>query len=180
MLPHIYYFKVKKINCVKRLRQVVEWDPKAILYINATNDEEWTRQQVEEYSNRVANYFLQKGLKKGDTVAFFMPNRPEYIITWFGLSKIGVIPALVNYNLRKKPLLHTIKVVKCRAVIYGLELESGTVSQNRRPCILMHLVCVFFSQPLRRFGMNSWNTRAISDFSTPRGVPNWQNQQSPH
>ena len=130
MLPHTYYFKLNKINCVKRLRQVVEWDPKAPLYVNATNDEEWTRQQVEEYSNRVANYFLQKGLKKGDTVAFFMPNRPEYIITWFGLAKIGVIPALVNYNLRKKPLLHTIKVVKCKAVIYGLELESGTVSQK--------------------------------------------------
>ena len=125
MLPYAYYFKLKKINCVKRFRQIVEWDPLKTLFINATNDEEWTRQRVEEYSNRVANYFLQRGFKKGDTVAFFMPNRPEYIITWFGLAKIGVIPALVNFNLRKKPLLHTIKVVKCKAIIYGLELESG-------------------------------------------------------
>ncbi len=39
--------------------------------------------QVEDYSNRVANYFLAKGFKKGDTVAFYMPNRPEYIIHWY-------------------------------------------------------------------------------------------------
>ena len=132
MLPYAYYFKLKKINCVKRFRQIVGWDPHKTLFVNATNDEEWTRQQVEEYSNRVANYFMQRGFKKGDTVAFFMPNRPEYIITWFGLAKIGVIPALVNFNLRKKPLLHTIKVVKCKAIIYGLELESGMKGKGRR------------------------------------------------
>jgi solute carrier family 27 fatty acid transporter 1/4 len=36
-----------------------------------------------------------------------------------------VIPALVNYNLRKASLLHTIKIVNCKAIIYGLELESS-------------------------------------------------------
>ena len=125
MPAYFYYFKFKKLNCVSRFRQVVGWDPDGTLFVNVTNDEEWTRQQVEEQSNRVANYFMQRGFKKGDTVAFFMPNRPEYIILWFGLAKIGVIPALVNFNLRKKPLLHTIKVVKCKAIIYGLELEAG-------------------------------------------------------
>ncbi len=39
--------------------------------------------QVEDYSNQVANYFLARGYKKGDTVAFYMTNRPEYIITWY-------------------------------------------------------------------------------------------------
>ena len=73
----------------------------------------------------VANYFLGRGYKKGDSVALFMINRPEWVITWLGLVKIGVIPALINCSIRKKQLLHTTSVANCRAMIYGLELESG-------------------------------------------------------
>ena len=80
---------------------------------------------MEEYSNRVANYFLSLGYVKGDSVAFFMENRPEYIATWLGLAKIGVTPALINYNLKQQSLVHTIQVANCKAIIYGIELENG-------------------------------------------------------
>ena len=83
---------------------------------------------METYSNRVANYFLSRGYAKGDSVALFMENRPEYVGLWMGLAKIGVIPALINYNLQQDSLLHTINVAECRAIIYGLELEEGNVA----------------------------------------------------
>ena len=39
--------------------------------------------KVEEYSNKVANYFLkQSGINRGETVAIYMENRPEFIATW--------------------------------------------------------------------------------------------------
>ena len=50
MLPYAYYFKLKNINCVKRFRQIVGWNPRKTLIINATNDEEWTRQQVDIFA----------------------------------------------------------------------------------------------------------------------------------
>lgn len=80
---------------------------------------------METYSNRIANFFLSRGYSKGDTVALFMENRPEYVATWLGLAKIGVIPALINYNLSQDSLLHTVEIADCRAIIYGLELEKG-------------------------------------------------------
>ena len=87
--------------------------------------------QVEDYSNRIANFYLKQGYKKGDSMALFISNRPEQIITWLGLAKIGVIPALINFNLRKDSLIHTIKVADCKGIIYGQELEEGTkASQN--------------------------------------------------
>ena len=81
--------------------------------------------KIERYSNRVANYFHSLGYKKGDSVAFYMENRPEYIATWLGLAKIGVRPALINYNLKQQSLIHTIQVSSCKAIIYGIELEKG-------------------------------------------------------
>lgn len=50
---------------------------------------------------------------------------------WLGLAKIGVTVALINYNLRSKSLVHTLTIGECRAVIYGLELESGQLRKSR-------------------------------------------------
>ena len=69
--------------------------------------------------------FLARGLKKGDAVALFLENRPEFVGTWIGLAKIGVIPALINFNLKEAPLLHCIQVAGCKALIYGVELTNG-------------------------------------------------------
>ena len=77
-------------------------------------DETWTFQQVEDYSNAVANFFLGLGYSKGDSIALFMENRPEYVATWLGLSKIGVVPALINYNLKDNALTHTVQVANCK------------------------------------------------------------------
>ena len=40
------------------------------------------------------------------------------------MAKIGVVPALINYNLKSNSLVHTIKVAGCKAVVYGLEVED--------------------------------------------------------
>jgi len=87
-------------------------------------DETWTFQQVEDYSNAVANFFLGLGYSKGDSIALFMENRPEYVATWLGLSKIGVVPALINYNLKDNALTHTVQVANCKGLIYGVELAQ--------------------------------------------------------
>jgi solute carrier family 27 fatty acid transporter 1/4 len=81
--------------------------------------------QVEEFSNRVAHYFKSVGLRRGDTVALFMESKPEYVCIWLGLSKIGVVTALINSNLRQSPLVHTIKIANSRAIIFGSELATG-------------------------------------------------------
>lgn len=44
--------------------------------------------QIQEYANRIANYFYNEGYRKGDKIALLMDNRPEYIATWLGLSKV--------------------------------------------------------------------------------------------
>ena len=45
--------------------------------------------------------------------------------TLAGMTMVGVIPALVNSNLRQQSLLHTITVAKARAVVFSSELTSG-------------------------------------------------------
>jgi acyl-CoA synthetase (AMP-forming)/AMP-acid ligase II len=81
-------------------------------------------QDVEHMSNRISHWGVSVGLKKGDVVALDMENRPEYIFTWIGLTKIGVVCALINHNIKMKPLIHSIQVAKSKFVIYGEELSE--------------------------------------------------------
>jgi len=88
-------------------------------------EDKMTFREVKEMACRVARYFLEHGYKKGEVVALVMENRADYCCYWIGLSMIGVIPALVNSNLRQQSLLHTITVAKARAVIFSTELTSA-------------------------------------------------------
>ncbi|CAB3380352.1 Hypothetical predicted protein [Cloeon dipterum] len=90
------------------------------------DDQIWTFKMVLDYSRRVAAYFHAKGYKKGDVVALLSTNRPEYAAIWMGLAEIGVQAALINFNLRKQPLIHsiTVAVTTCKSIIY----EAGELA----------------------------------------------------
>lgn len=93
-------------------------------------DRSWTFREVDEYTNRIANFFKSKGYEKGDVVALFMENRPEYVFMWLGLAKIGVISSLINFNLRLDSLLHCITVSEAK----GLILSSDYSGKLCRSC----------------------------------------------
>lgn len=54
-----------------------------------------------------------------------MGNHPEYIGIWLGLSKAGFVTALINTNLRKDVLIHSINAAECKAIIFGAEFNDG-------------------------------------------------------
>ncbi len=85
-------------------------------------DRALTYREVNETANRYANLLLSRGLKKGDTVALIMENRPEYLIIHIGLAKIGVVSALINSNLKGPILSHAINIAKPKGAILGHEL----------------------------------------------------------
>ena len=72
-------------------------------------------------ANRVARWAQQQDLGKGDVVALVMTNRPEYLLLWAGLAKLGVTTALINTNVAGDALSHVIREANCRAVIIGSE-----------------------------------------------------------
>ncbi|OQR75958.1 long-chain fatty acid transport protein 4-like [Tropilaelaps mercedesae] len=92
-----------------------------------TRERRWTYLEVEEYTNSVANYFAMVGFREGDTVALIMENRPEYVLLWLGLSKIGVVTALINTNLRLKPLAHSIGIVNSKAIIFSPAMAANLI-----------------------------------------------------
>jgi fatty-acyl-CoA synthase len=95
------------------------------------DDRETSYAEFEAYANRVAHWAEAQGLKRGDTVALFMLNRPEYIAIWFGLSKIGVVTALLNNQLTGAGLAHCINIADAKAIIVDAEIAG--LLEHARP-----------------------------------------------
>jgi fatty-acyl-CoA synthase len=81
--------------------------------------------ELDAAANRVARWALGLGVGRGDVVALLMENRPEYIVTWFGLAKLGVVTALINTNLRGHPLAHSLAVAEAKHLVLGSELREA-------------------------------------------------------
>ena len=81
-----------------------------------------TYRELTERSNRYARWALGLGLVKGDAVCLLMPNRPEYMAIWLGITRVGGVVALLNTNLFDRSLAHCIDVVEPKHVIVAEEL----------------------------------------------------------
>jgi fatty-acyl-CoA synthase len=60
-------------------------------------------------ANQLAKGFLKLGLKKGEHLALWSPNRSEWIITQFALAKIGVVLVSVDTNAQLQQLEYILK-----------------------------------------------------------------------
>jgi fatty-acyl-CoA synthase len=68
-------------------------------------------------SNQYARWALEHGIAKGDAVCLMMPNCPEFLAAWLGITKVGGVVALLNTNLTGPALAHCICVVEPKQII---------------------------------------------------------------
>ncbi len=72
--------------------------------------------------NRYANFFISKGMKKGDVACVFLENRPELLVVYSAMAKIGVINSMINTNLRHDSLKHCLTLHPAKIYIIGEEI----------------------------------------------------------
>jgi len=57
----------------------------------ALGDRRLSYAELDEASNKVANALIKMGVSKGDRVAMLLPNSPEFVVIYFGITKIGAV-----------------------------------------------------------------------------------------
>ncbi|XP_039261607.2 long-chain fatty acid transport protein 2-like [Styela clava] len=86
-------------------------------------DEVWSYQRLNEYSNQAARVMYNAGIRMNKTVALLMNSRPEFVGLWFGIGKTGGATAFINYNIRGNSLMHCLKVSECKAIVVSNDPE---------------------------------------------------------
>ena len=62
-------------------------------------------------------------------MGLMMMNEPAYIATWMACGRIGVVVAMLNYNLRLKVLLHCIDIAEIKVLVIGNDKSLIEVSK---------------------------------------------------
>ncbi|XP_037306263.2 long-chain fatty acid transport protein 2-like [Pungitius pungitius] len=105
-------------------------------------EETFSYGDADALSNRAARGLLQSGhVKGGDTVALFLRNEPALLWLWLGLSKLGCSAALLNHNVRAKPLLHCFRCSGATVLLASAELQDAV--EEILPSLVDQQVTVF-------------------------------------
>jgi long-chain acyl-CoA synthetase len=84
-----------------------------------------TYSQVDEMSSRFASFLLSSGIKKGDRVAIFLPNIPQFIISYFGILKAGAIVVTCSPLYKERELEYQLKDSGSKAVVAAVDVVRG-------------------------------------------------------
>jgi crotonobetaine/carnitine-CoA ligase len=72
---------------------------------------------LDEQASRVANALTMLGLAPGDRAAVMLGNRPEYLATWFGMARAGIVEVPLNTGVRGDMLAHMLNTTGARLLV---------------------------------------------------------------
>ena len=78
-----------------------------------------------ERSNRYSRWASSLGLPPGAAVALLMPNRPDYLAAWIGITRVGLTAALLNTSLSGASLAHCIAVAEPAHIVVAGALAGA-------------------------------------------------------
>jgi len=76
-----------------------------------------TYQEAEKKVNSFANFLVENGIKKGDTVAINLPNTPQYIIALFGTFYACCASTGINFLLSAKEVIYQLKDSEAKVIV---------------------------------------------------------------
>lgn len=107
-----------------------------------TDQESWTYENLAHRARQYAHWALSLGIRQGHVIGLMMPNGPEYLALWLGVTRVGGCVALINTSLRGAALTHSIRAAAARWVVAGQEFTAACAEAveplSPQPAVLVH------------------------------------------
>lgn len=90
----------------------------ALVWCNDHSEEKtFTFTDIKKLSNKICNYLLSIGIRKGDKVMLILKQRYEYWLTVTALHKIGAVVIPATFQLTEKDLIYRINAASVKMII---------------------------------------------------------------
>jgi len=93
--------------------------------IFCAQDIRWTWSAFDREVDALAHGLLKLGLKTGDRVGIWSPNRAEWVLTQFATARIGVILVTINPAYRLAEVEYVLNKVGCAALVTAATFKSS-------------------------------------------------------
>lgn len=137
--PHYPHGEVALTEYLRAWAKDRPQKPAVIFYGHVT-----TYADLDRQSDRFAALLQSKGVRKGDRVAVFLPNCPQFHIVFFGILKLGAIHVPVSPLSRAFELAYELNDTDAE-VIVALDQLAATVEQVRGETKLREVIVTSFA-----------------------------------
>ncbi|MEH7276945.1 AMP-binding protein [Neobacillus vireti] len=103
---------------------------------------EITYGELNRSGNKLANVMAKLGLIKGDTAAVMLPTCPEFLASWLGLTRLGVVEVPINVAYRGDLLTHILNTAESKAIIISSEWVDRLMDISEELLHLKHVIVV--------------------------------------
>jgi long-chain acyl-CoA synthetase len=119
-------------------------DKDFILYRSGKQREftRWTYSKFGDECRRVASGLLAAGLSKGDRVALWAENCPEWMAVWMGTIIAGICIVPVDFLCTEQECLNIIKITRAKAFFYSGRKKEFADSLSSNGVSLAVSVCI--------------------------------------
>ncbi len=94
-------------------------------------------QELNRDSNRMANFLLSSGIRKGDRVILYFPKSLGFIIVHLALQKMGAIAVPLNPGFRQSEMEYLLEDTGAKLVLSGTEQEAIIRKISSKPDTLV-------------------------------------------
>ncbi|MDD4688134.1 MAG: AMP-binding protein [Eubacteriales bacterium] len=115
-------------------------DLQALVWCNDRGEEKsFTFTDIMKLSNRAANFFASKGIKKGDVVLQIMRRRWEYWVIATALCKLGAVVIPATLQLTAKDIAYRINASKAKMLVCVADeyvVEQAELAESECPTLV--------------------------------------------
>lgn len=80
-------------------------------------EREITYAELDSLSNQFAGALLTLGVKKGDRVAIFLPNNPQFLITYYGILKAGAVLTAISPLHKEREVAYQLNDAEAETIV---------------------------------------------------------------
>ncbi|AEF83018.1 AMP-binding protein [Leadbettera azotonutricia] len=84
----------------------------------------WSFTRLASESRRIARGLLAEGLAKGDRVALWAENRPEWMAVWLGAAIAGLVIVPIDFLASENECANILKITRAKAFFYAAKKQS--------------------------------------------------------
>ncbi|MCL6477445.1 MAG: long-chain fatty acid--CoA ligase [Peptococcaceae bacterium] len=127
---------------------------------------EFTWSELDSIVNKLSNALVNMGVKKGDRVAIYLPNSPEYIFTYFAAARIGAIASPFNIIFKTGEIAYILNNSRAKILVGASEeIEQNVIGTNAQTPYLEKIITV--GRPVQgTIDFYSLISEASEDFKT--------------
>jgi acyl-CoA synthetase (AMP-forming)/AMP-acid ligase II len=79
---------------------------------------------------RYAQWFIARGIVRGDIVAFYLQNSAEFMFAWLALLAINAAPAMVNFNLTGAAFVHCVRIANAKLILVDEDIKDNVLKNE--------------------------------------------------